>query len=133
MNVKFEQLDLDKTREHWPKDKPFAPALVTNRKHDKQKWIVLAEPLVAGKPPLWSYTEHDEFVRIPLFPYRLHHQGHLALAYMLQLGLSCAGHLPAAVTDFYVVAGNPVELFVDSKTEQCTGMRYWVGFAIVKE
>jgi hypothetical protein len=133
MNVKIEQLDLNKTREHWPQDRSFQPALVINRKQDKHKWVVLSSPLVSGQPPAWSYTEHDEFVRVPLFPYRLNHQGHLALAYMLQLGLSCAGYLPAPVTDFYVVTGNPVELLVNPDTEECAGMRYWVGFAIVTE
>jgi hypothetical protein len=60
-------------------------------------------------------------------------QGDLALAFMLQLGLSCAGHLPGRVTGFYVVTGQPVELLYDDATNENTGLRYWVGFAVIVE
>lgn len=132
MNIKVEQIDMDDTKKHWPKDKPFRPALVKNRRDNNEKWIVLSQPIVVGQPPAWSKTEHDEYIRIPLFPYRLNGQGHLALAYMLQLGLSCAGHLPVSVTDFYVVVGHPVELITDVNNE-ATYLSYWVGFAILTE
>lgn len=134
MNIKVEQVDIDATKAHWPKETPFRPALIKNRKHDKEKWIVLSSPFIGGVfgPPKWSFTEHDEYIRIPLFPYKLSGKGHLALAYMLQLGLSCAGHLPERVTDFYVVVGHPVELLTDPVTEE-PYLRYWVGFAILTE
>jgi hypothetical protein len=41
--------------------------------------------------------------------------------------------MPARVTDFYVVVGNPVELLMDDMHEKCIGMRYWVGFAVLTE
>ena len=132
MKLVVEQLDITKTREHWPREQPFAPAKVKSRKQDKNKWVVLSAPFQPGQAPEWAYTEHDEFIRIPLFPYMLSAQGDLALAFMLQLGLGCAGHLPGKVTGFYVVTGRPVELLCDS-ADNVTGMRYWVGFAVITE
>lgn len=133
MNIKIEEIDMEQTADNWPEGQPFRPALVRNRKKDKHKWVVLSAPLADNAPPAWNYTEHDEFIRIPLFPYRLNGQAHLAMAYMLQLGLSCAGFMPKRVTDLYIVVGNPVELFMDDMHEKCVGMRYWIGFAVLTE
>jgi hypothetical protein len=134
MKTTVETLDMVKTQAHWPKDTPFTPALVRRRhKHDKGRWAVLSEQLMPGEHPSWSYAAHDEYLRIPLFPYMLSSQGDLALAFMLQLGLSCAGHLPGRVTGFYVVTGQPVELLYDDATNENTGLRYWVGFAVIVE
>jgi len=135
MKIKVEQLDLERTKQHWPKETPFQPALIRSRKEDKRKWIVLSAPLVPGESPRWSKTEHDEYIRIPLFPYRLSPEADLALAFMIQLGLSCAAQLPAPVTDLFIVTGRPVELLYDSNEEDasCVGMRYWVGFGILTE
>lgn len=133
MKLFVEQLDLAKTREHWPRETPFAPALVRDRKRDKAHWLALTKPFVPGEPPVFSQTEHDEYIRIPLFPYLLRSQGDLALAFMLQLGLSCAAHLPGPVTGMFIVTGKPVELLYDPDTDQNTGLRYWVGFAVTLE
>lgn len=132
MKLVVEQLDIAKTREHWPREHPFAPAMVKSRKQDKNKWVVLSAPFQPGAAPEWAFTEHDEFIRVPLFPYMLNAQGDLALAFMLQMGLACAGHLPGKVAGFYVVTGRPVELLCNEHDE-ATGMRYWVGFAVITE
>jgi hypothetical protein len=132
MKLVVEQIDLQKTREHWPHEQPFAPASVKSRKQDKSKWIVLSAPFVPGTQPSWAYTEHDEYIRVPLFPYALSPHGDLALAFMLQMGLSCAGHLPNKLTGFYVVTGRPVELLTGD-ADDVTGMRFWVGFAVTTE
>jgi hypothetical protein len=132
MKINVVQLDIARTRETWPRETLFAPAYVYRRKHNEQsRWFVLDAPLGNDLPPSWANAEHDEYVRIPLFPYMLSAKADLALAYMLQLGLSCAGHLPRAVEQFYVVTGSPVELLYDPDTDENTGIRYWVGFGVV--
>jgi hypothetical protein len=132
MKLLVDQLDLARTRLHWPKEQPFAPAFVKPKsKLSCGNWRVLSEPLVPGDMPEWSDSSGDEYLRIPLFPYTLNPAADLALAFMLQLGLSCAGQLPGKVTDFYVVTGTPVELLYDEDTDINTGLRYWFGFAVV--
>lgn len=133
MNLKIETLDLVETRERWPREQPFRPALIRSRKEDKRKWVVLSAPFLPGDEPRWAKTEHDEYIRIPLFPYMLSPEGDKALAFMLQLGLSCASYLPARITDLYIVTGVPVELHYDPRTQECAGIRNWVGFAIITE
>lgn len=131
MKLDIVQLDMEKTKASWPREIPFAPAYVHNRKPgDKAQWLALDAPLQPGCAGTWALAEHDEYVRIPLFAYTLNPKADLALAYMLQLGLSCAGHLPKTVSNFYVVTGSPVELLYDPDTDENTGLRYWVGFAI---
>ena len=132
MKLIVDQLDLTRTRALWPKEHPFAPALVKPKsKLEKGSWCVLSAPLTPGSAPEWSFAANDDYVRIPLFPYVLNPAADLALAFMLQLGLSCAGNLPGKVTDFYVVTGTPVELLYDSDTNINTGLNYWVGFAVI--
>lgn len=132
MRLIVDQLDVAKTREHWPKDMPFAPATVKRKsKLGAANWFVASAPLSPDQPPQWSYAAHDEYVRVPLFQYTLSPAADLALAFMLQLGLSCAGHLPGAVTDFYVVTGTPVELLYDETDGSNIGLKYWVGFAVL--
>jgi hypothetical protein len=131
MKLDIIQLDMEKTKAAWPREIPFAPAYTHSRKPgDKAKWLALDAPLKPGEPVSWALAEHDEYVRIPLFPYVLHHKADLALAYMLQLGLSCAGQLPKTVSNFFVVTGSPVEILYDPDTDANTGLSYWVGFAI---
>lgn len=131
MNFKVCRVDMAKVEATWPREVPFAPAYVQKRPPgDTKKWLVLAEPIVPGTPPLWSLSEHDEYVRIPLFPYLLSPEADLALAFMLQLGLSCASHLTAAVASFYVVTGVPVEILYDPDTDTNVNIRCWIGFAV---
>jgi hypothetical protein len=132
MKLSFDSIDMDTTRARWPKEQPFKPALLKHRKQDKRKWVVLSEPLMPGTPPEWAYTEHDEYVRIPVFPYLLSHRGDQALAFMLQLGLSCAGYMPQPISELYIVTGDPVQLLY-GPDQQCTGMRCWAGFAVITE
>lgn len=94
-------------------------------------WWVVDEPIVPGERPVWFSARQDQYVRIPLFSYDLSPEADLALAYMLQLGLSCAGYLPGAVKKFHVVTGTPVDLLYDAGINTNIGLRYWVGFAAV--
>lgn len=131
MKLFFDQLDLAKTRANWPEGVPFCPALVKRRRGDRRHWSVLSAPLSPGDIPHLAQTEHDEYVRIPLFPYVLPTaEADRAIAFALQLGLTCAGHLPGAVEACYVVTGVPVQLMYDPETEQNTGVRFWLGFAV---
>lgn len=132
MELKIARLDLEKTKENWPTDVSFTPAYVRKFKHgEKKNWQVLAAALQPGEAPVWSLTEHDEYLRIPLFPYDLSPNPDYALAFMLQLGLSCAGHIPREIAGFYVVTGSPVDLRYDPDTNIHTGIRCWIGFAVI--
>lgn len=135
MKITFDQLDMQKTRQHWPKDTPFQPALVKTRERgDSANWMVLSAPLSPGSPPQWALTEHDEYVRVPLFPYLVSSpQADRALAFAMQLGLTCAGYLPGRVRAFHVVTGVPVQLLYDPDTDADSGLRFWVGLAVVLE
>jgi hypothetical protein len=133
MNLTVDTIDIETSRARWPKDQPFRPALIKSRKQDKRKWVVLSAPVTPGEEPTWAYTEHDEYIRIPVFPYRLSSQADLALAFMLQLGLSCSSYLPDKIAELYIVTGAPVELLYNSESDGCAGMRAWVGFAIITE
>lgn len=132
MKLVTQTVDIVKTKEQWPPDQPFAPALIINRKQDKTPWIVCDAPLVPGQPPRWAHSEHDEYVRVPLFPYTLNKRADLAMAFMVQAGLSCAGFLPNPVTGLLVVTGSPIELTACENGEY-NGIRYWFGFAITTE
>lgn len=130
MNLSVSRVDLEKSRQNWPSDKPFAPAHVMPRK-DKNNWLVLAEPLLPGNTPVWYQTVSDEFIRIPLFPYLLNPEADIAFAFMLQLGLSCAAHFTAPITAFHVVTGVPVEMAYDDNNKNLQHLEYWVGFGVV--
>lgn len=131
MKLFVDQLDINRTKAHWPDGEPFTPALVRHRgRDDKRDWLALAAPLAPGTPPQWSSARRDEYVRIPLFPYLLNAAGDMALAHMLHLGLSCAGQLPGKLAALHIVTGVPVELLYDPETAQNTGLRYWFGFAV---
>lgn len=131
MKVSVERLDMKKTSANWPQGTLFAPALVKPVKAiGGSNWHVLDAPYLPGQPISWAHSAHDEYLRIPLFSYDLHPQADLAMAFMLQMGLACAGQLPGAIRHFYVATGNPVELLYDADYEQPTGLRYWFGFAV---
>lgn len=133
MRLKVDTVDLDITRQNWPEQLPFRPALIVPRKQDKRAWLSSCSPIEVNKPIEWCDTGHDEFIRIPLFPYLLNATGDLALAYMLQLGLYCAGQFPGKLADLWIVTGRPVELLFNQDNERAASMRYWVGFAVLPE
>jgi hypothetical protein len=129
MNFKVNRVDLEKTKSNWPSDKPFAPAYIEPRgKTDKNNWYVLAEPFEPGEKPVWYQTISDEYIRIPLFPYVLHAEADLAFAFMLQIGLACAGELPRNISCLHIVTGVPVEIASDGEDKH---LDYWFGFAVV--
>ncbi|NDD52933.1 hypothetical protein EBZ39_03495 [bacterium] len=131
MNIHVVRLDLEKTRANWPSDMAFAPAYVhTRAEDDATNWVVLDSPILLNTPPTIADAGPDNYVRIPLFAYELSPKSDLALAYMLQLGLSFAGYLPATVKDFYVVTGAPVALRYDETATNLQCLEYWVGFAV---
>lgn len=132
VNLNIAQIDIEKTQASWPAGVPFAPAYTKKFKHGERKnWLVLGAPLVVGEEPVWDLTEHDEYMRVPLFSYTLNSQADLALAFMLQLGLSCAAHLPKEAAHFFVATGTPVELLYDPITNANVGVRCWLGFAVI--
>ncbi|NDD53138.1 hypothetical protein EBZ39_04525 [bacterium] len=132
MSLNVVRVDIAKTREGWPEGTPFAPAYVRKLKHgEKKNWMVLGAAFQPGEEPAWDLTEHDEYLRIPLFSYDLNPKPDYALAFMLNLGLSCAGHLPREIDSFFIVTGSPVDLMYDPDTNIHTGIRCWIGFAVI--
>jgi hypothetical protein len=132
MELHLSQLDIRKTVKNWPIGEPFKPALIvkqpTVHPHD---WWVSDAPITPGQPPMWFSAKQDQYVRIPLFRYRLSPEADLALAFMLQLGLSCAGYLPGIVKKFHIVTGSPVDLLYDNDINTSVGLDYWFGLAVV--
>lgn len=134
MELKVSQLDLQKTAENWPADLPFKPALMLKQPvMQPDDWWIADAPIVPGTPPTWASAGHDQYVRIPLFSYNLNPAADLAFAFMLQLGLSCAGYLPGRVKKFHVVTGSPVDLLRGEGINTAIALRYWVGVAVVTD
>lgn len=127
MNIKTITVDIPQTRAAWPGGE-FLPAYVAPRGSDKNVWYVLDKKHLPGRAPSWAIANGDEYIRIPLFSYTLSPRGDVSLAFMLQLGLSVVGHLPAPITQLRIASGTPVELVYDS-ANKLTHMTYWVGFA----
>lgn len=134
MELQVVQIDINKTREAWPSGQLFAPAyLFKQPTQSPGRWVVFDAPIVPGQPPSIALAQHDQYVRVPLFQYHLSTQADLAFAYTLQLGLSCAGFLPAVVKKFFVVTGTPVDLLYDRDINTSTGLSYWFGLAVITE
>ena len=132
MELKVSRIDLAKTQANWPAGMAFAPRLTLPRPVEHvERWLVVSEPVVPGQPPVLSESYQDPYVSIPLFAYRLNPASDLALAYMVQLGLSCAAHTPAEIKKLHVVTGYPVDLLYEDGTNNHIGIRYWFGFAFV--
>lgn len=130
MKIKLSRLDIVKTRSTWPIGSTFMPALVEPR--SKRYWRVLQAPHLPGNVPLWLNTGADEYVRIPLFQYKLNAKADLALAFMLQLGLSIVGHVSHTIEYLHIVTGDPVELVYDA-AGNADYMICWIGFAMAIE
>lgn len=129
MDVITTRVDIERTRAGWPSGE-FLPACVFSR-DDKCNWQVLDAPYVFNCPPSFSSTAVDEYIRIPLFSYKLSPVGDIALAFMLRFGLSFVGQIPGKIQKLHIVTGNPVELIYADR--QLTHMNCWIGFAFVTE
>lgn len=134
MKLHVSRLDIRKTQENWPSGMAFAPALIVPQPvMHPENWIILSAPLLPGAAPEWSFAGRDKYIRIPVFSYLLRSEADLALAYMLQLGLTCAGNLPQRIREFHVVTGSPVDLLYEDDINKAAGLRYWFGMAVVVE
>lgn len=122
-------MDIARTRDGWTTG-DFSPAYVFPRK-DSEAWQVLDAPRQPNCAPSFASSAADEYIRIPLFPYSLSPTGDIALAFMLQFGLSFVGYIPGKIRLLHIVTGNPVELIYSNST--LTHMKYWIGFAFVTE
>lgn len=132
MELIVSRVDLRKTRENWPAELPFKPALVLKQPvMHPSDWQILDAPLQAGSPPSWASAKQDQYVYIPLFEYRLSPEADLALAGMVHLGLACAGSFSRPVRKLHLAVGNPVDLLYEEDITSCAGLAYWFGFAVV--
>ena len=130
MELKVSRVDLALTRKTWPKDLPFSPAYIYKRPVDfVERWRVVDAAIVPGSAPVIIDSYQDPYIRIPLFEYALNPEADLAFAYMIQLGLSCAAHIPSTVKKLHIVTGFPVDLLYDDAIKKPNGLRYWFGFA----
>lgn len=134
MNVVLSRLDLKSTRENWPADIPFAPALIQAKQPNQpEDWFVLDAKFFAGSPPSFADTRHDQYLRIPLFEYALSPDADVALAAIVQIGLGCVGYISKPIRAVHIVTGNPVDLLYGDDINTAIGLRYWFGFAIATE
>ena len=128
------RMNIPRTRASWP-DTVFTPAYVISRDSgDKSNWLVansaVPDDMLVGVD--WASSGGDEYVRIPLYEYRITSQGDLALAFAFKLGLIAANVAPIPVKKLHIVTGTPVELIKDADNN-VTAMSYWFGFAIAAE
>jgi hypothetical protein len=130
MRVHVDRLDLQKTRETWPADEVFAPALVRPKKGDPTRFLVLDSPLSETSGPLWADNARDNYLRIPLFCHSLPGEVDLAFAHLFQLALRGTNSLAYPVSYLHIVTGFPVDLvsLSDKNTSVC--LQYWFGFAV---
>jgi hypothetical protein len=134
MNVVVSRLDIKTTRENWPSDIAFSPALVQAKQPGQpEEWLVVDRPVTQNEPPSIACTVSDQYIRIPLFVYSLSPKADLALAEMVQIGISCVGHILKPVKTLHVVSGNPVDLLYGDDINTPVGLRYWFGFAFSTE
>lgn len=129
MEIITSRADIVRTREAWPGGE-FLPAHIFSRK-DSAHWQVIDAPYKLNKPPSLSSTAVDEYIRIPLFAYRLSPVGDSALSFMLQFGASLVNYIPGKLKKLHIVTGSPVELVYQDK--QLTHMNCWIGLAFVLE
>jgi len=134
MKIVVSRLDMKATRENWPSDKPFSPALI----HAKQPglpedWFVIDARVDAASPPSIALTTNDQYLRIPVFEYLLSPKADLAFAAVIQIGIACVGYVAKPVRTLHVVTGNPVDLIYGDDINTAVGLRYWFGFAIATE
>lgn len=131
MELEVIRLDLTKTRQNWPDTLPFSPAHIQPQPTvHPEDWFVLDAPLMPGECPTWAFSKNDQYVRIPLFSYNLSGKADLALAFMVQLGISCAGHLPGKIRKLRLVTGVPVDLVEEDGITTETHLVYWFGLAV---
>lgn len=134
MRILVKQIDIPRTRANWP-DTVFNPAYVASREQgDKSNWAVADSPVPddAAAGISWAYAIGDEYVRIPLFEYRIKPQGNLALSFAFKLGVIATSLAPVHVKKLYIVTGNPVEL-IQGADNTVVAMSYWFGFAVSGE
>lgn len=125
---------MKKTRDNWPADLPFAPALLVKQPTvSPHSWLIVDAPIVVGQPISTASAHHDQYVRVPLFEYRLSSQADVAFADVLALGLTCAEQFARKVKKTHIVVGNPVDLLYGDDITTATGLRYWFGLALVVE
>jgi hypothetical protein len=131
MNTKITRVDILRTKASWP-DAAFKPAHVFPRGSDTRKWLIADSAVRPDSAINWASADHDEYIRIPLFQYKLSARGDVALAFAFKLGLICAGQFDQQIEHLHIVTGDPVELLSDS-SGAVTGMSYWLGFAVAFE
>ncbi|NDC55233.1 MAG: hypothetical protein EBZ69_00095 [Alphaproteobacteria bacterium] len=133
MQLKLSRIDLARTKKSWPTGAAFEPAYVYKRPTETvERWLVVSAPLVPGLPQELSESYQDPYIRIPLFSYALSPDADLAFAYILQLGLSCAGHTPKTVNKLHIVTGFPVDLLYEDGITKPVGIQYWFGLAYLQ-
>lgn len=134
MKTVISRLDIKATRENWPADMPFKPALVVAKQPGQpEEWTVVDAPVRDKEQPSFGYTTHDQYLRIPLFEYTLNPKADLAMAAIVQIGLACVGYVQKPIKTLHVVAGNPVDLLYGDDINTPVGIRYWFGFAFATE
>ena len=93
-----------------------------------ERWLVSHQPIRVDHPTEWMSHTSEAHVYIPVCPYLVVPEAELAMAYMLQLGLSVSLQLLYPVRRLHIVIGSPVHQ-VDRDGRQLWQVQY--GFGIV--
>lgn len=133
MRIHTARIDLTRTRENWPSDEPFAPALVRHKKGDPTRFLILDAPFMDDVVPVWADNTRDAYLRIPLFSYELPNEVDRAFTYLFQLAVNCTNTLPRPVAELHLVSGFPVDLVFASDKNTAACLLYWFGLAVVLE
>ena len=132
MKTKITRVDLRKTRDRWPENEKFEPALMVPQKAGQiADWLIADAPIFLSQPLSLASALGDSYVRIPLFKYELSGQADVALAQMVQLGLSCAAQMPAEIEELHLATGDTVDLVYNEDGTRCEHLHYWFGLAFV--
>lgn len=112
-----------------------APAAIISRAPDEH-WLVSTDAIRMDRPIVWSPTQRESYVHIPLVPYLLRPEADLALAFMLQIGMRVSFSLERPIRRLHIVtghAGPPTGLREIIDPELGTLWQYFAGFGIILE
>ncbi len=94
----------------------------------KEVWMVLSDAIRFDAPLVWHVCQREQHVMIPLVPYWTSEEPDLAMAFMLQLGLRCAGELATPIRRLHIATGYPVSVV---ETTDGPRLQYYAGFGVV--
>lgn len=87
-------------------------------------WLTPRGPIVPGRPPDWNQCTRGDRLVVPLVPYLTSPEPDQAMAFMLQLGVTCAAGIPQRVRTCHISFAYPINEVVAED-----GSTYWQFYA----